>query len=78
MAQNKNSSKLNEVQEAGVKRQGFSKKTDREKISCEVKSIFTHPTRYFACFSFPQVHRKKIRTTNSLERFNEKIRRRTK
>jgi len=67
------------VQEAGVKRQGFSKKSDREKISCEVKSIiFTGPARYFACFSFPQVHRKKIRTTNNLERFNEKIRRRTK
>jgi len=31
-----------------------------------------------ACFSFPQVHRKKISTTNSLERFNEKIRRRIK
>ena len=31
-----------------------------------------------ACFSFPQVRRKKIRTTNSLERFNEKIKRRTK
>ena len=77
------------------------KKSDREKIFCEVKSIFTRPTRYFAlmrakeimqkyesvypkfvqkleegledalaCFSFPAVHRKKIRTTNSLERFN--------
>ena len=83
----------------------FLKKTDREKISCEVKSIFTGPTRYFAlmrakeimqkyeniypkfvqkledalaCFSFPAVHRKKIRTTNNLERFNEKIRRRTR
>ena len=31
-----------------------------------------------ACFSFPQVHRKKIRTTNNLERFNEEIRRRTR
>ena len=29
-----------------------------------------------ACFSFPAVHRKKIRTTNNLERFNEEIRRR--
>jgi len=27
-------------------------------------------------FSFPAVHRKKIRTTNNLERFNEEIRRR--
>ena len=24
-----------------------------------------------ACFSFPAVHRKKIRTTDNLERFNE-------
>ena len=75
------------------------RKNDRGKISYEVKSIFTGPTRYFAlmrakevmeryesiypkftqkleegledalaCFSFPQVHRKKIRTTNNLER----------
>ena len=85
------------------------RKNDREKISYEVKSIFTGPDRYFAsmrakevmeryesvypkfvqkleegledalaCFSFPQVHRKKIRTTNNLERFNEEIRRRTR
>jgi len=87
----------------------YVRKNDREKISCEVKSIFTGPDRYFAlmrakeimqkyeniypkfvqkleegledalaCFSFPAVHRKKIRTTNSLERFNEEIRRRTR
>ena len=31
-----------------------------------------------ACFSFPAAHRKKIRTTNNLERFNEEIRRRTR
>ena len=31
-----------------------------------------------ACFSFPVAHRKKIRTTHSLERFNDKIRRRTR
>ncbi|MBC7189561.1 transposase [Candidatus Aerophobetes bacterium] len=29
-------------------------------------------------FSFPQAHRKKIRTTNGLERLNEDIRRRTR
>lgn len=31
-----------------------------------------------ACFSFPAAHRKRVRTTNSLERFNEEIRRRTR
>lgn len=30
------------------------------------------------CFSFPQEHRKKIRTVNALERLNKEIRRRTK
>ena len=30
------------------------------------------------CFSFPQEHRKKIRTVNSVERLNREIRRRTK
>ena len=30
------------------------------------------------CFHFPPSHRKRIRTTNSLERFNEEIRRRTR
>lgn len=29
------------------------------------------------CFHFPQVHRKRIRTTNGLERFNQEINRRT-
>lgn len=31
-----------------------------------------------ACFSFPPSHRKRIRTTNCLERFNEELRRRTR
>lgn len=31
-----------------------------------------------ACLSFPTSHRRRIRTTNSLERFNEEIRRRTR
>jgi transposase-like protein len=31
-----------------------------------------------ACFHFPPAHRKKIRTTNALERLNEEIRRRTR
>ncbi len=31
-----------------------------------------------SCFHFPSSHRKKIRTTNSLERFNKEIRRRTR
>ena len=31
-----------------------------------------------ACLNFPQEHRKRIRTTNGLERFNQEIRRRTR
>jgi len=31
-----------------------------------------------SCFNFPSSHRKRIRTTNSLERFNEEIKRRTR
>ena len=30
------------------------------------------------CFQFPQEHRKRIRTTNTLERFNEEIDRRSR
>lgn len=32
----------------------------------------------FTCFSFPEQHRKKIRTVNALERLNKEIRRRTR
>ena len=31
-----------------------------------------------SCFHFPVFHRKKVRTTTTLERFNEEIRRRTR
>lgn len=31
-----------------------------------------------ACFSLPEKHRKRLRTTNMLERFNQEIKRRTK
>ena len=31
-----------------------------------------------ACFNFPEEHRKRIRSTNGLERFHEEIRRRTR
>ena len=31
-----------------------------------------------ACFNFPSEHRKRIRTTNSLERLNQEIKRRTR
>ena len=31
---------------------------------------------YLTCFDFPQKHRKRIRTTNSLERLNREIKRR--
>ena len=31
-----------------------------------------------ACFSFPEVHRRRIRSTNGLERFNQELKRRTR
>lgn len=31
-----------------------------------------------ACFSFPEPHRRRIRSTNGLERFNQELKRRTR
>ena len=31
-----------------------------------------------ACFSFPESHRRRIRSTNGLERFNQELKRRTR
>ena len=42
-----------------------------EKLEEEIEETLT-------CFHFPLSHRRRIRTTNSLERLNEEIRRRTK
>jgi len=42
-----------------------------EKLEMGVEETLT-------CYHFPSSHRKRIRTTNSLERFNEEIRRRTR
>jgi len=41
----------------------------------ELKGTFD---KTLSCFHFPSSHRKRIRTTNSLERFNEEIKRRTR
>lgn len=42
-----------------------------EKLEEEIEETLT-------CYHFPSSHRRRIRTTNSLERFNEEIRRRTR
>jgi len=42
-----------------------------EKLKDKIEETFT-------CYHFPSSHRKRIRTTNSLERFNEEMRRRTR
>ncbi len=31
-----------------------------------------------ACYAFPKAHHKRIRSTNSLERFNQELKRRTR
>ncbi len=48
------------------KAQRLLKKIDEEIIDC------------LAVFCFPPSHRKRLRTTNAVERFNEEIRRRTR
>jgi putative transposase len=37
-----------------------------------------HIEEYLSCLAFPESHRRRIRTTNSLERLNQKIKRRTR
>jgi putative transposase len=37
-----------------------------------------HIEECLSCLAFPEVHRRRIRTTNGLERFNQEIKRRTR
>ena len=46
-----------------------------EKIACHLEE---HIEECLACLSFPESHRRRIRTTNSLERFNQELKRRTR
>ncbi len=46
-----------------------------EKVS---EHIEEHIEECLSCLAFPESHRRRIRTTNSLERLNQEIRRRTR
>jgi putative transposase len=46
-----------------------------EKIACHLEE---HIEECLSCLSFPESHRRRIRTTNGLERFNQEIKRRTR
>jgi putative transposase len=45
------------------------------KVACHIEE---HIEECLACLAFPETHRRRIRTTNSLERFNQEIKRRTR
>ena len=42
------------------------------------KHIEEHVEECLSCLAFPETHRRRIRTTNGLERFNQEIKRRTR
>jgi putative transposase len=47
----------------------------RQKVACHLEE---HVEECLACLSFPESHRRRIRTTNGLERFNQELKRRTR
>ena len=47
----------------------------QEKIACHIEE---HIEECLSCLSFPESHRRRIRTTNGQERFNQELRRRTR
>jgi putative transposase len=46
-----------------------------EKIACHLEE---HIEECLACLAFPESHRRRMRTTNGLERFNQELKRRTR
>jgi putative transposase len=46
-----------------------------EKVACHLEE---HIEECLSCLSFPESHRRRIRTTNGLERFNQELKRRTR
>jgi len=46
-----------------------------EKVACHIEE---HVEECLACLCFPESHRRRIRTTNGLERFNQELKRRTR
>ena len=51
------------------------KKKGNEKVA---EHIEEHVEECLACLAFPESHRRRIRTTNGLERLNQEIKRRTR
>jgi putative transposase len=50
----------------------------RESHPKVAEHIEEHMEECLACLSFPESHRRRIRTTNGLERFNQEIKRRSR
>ena len=46
-----------------------------EKVACHLEE---HVEECLACLAFPESHRRRIRTTNALERLNQEIKRRSR
>ncbi len=46
-----------------------------EKVACHLEE---HVEECLACLAFPESHRRRVRTTNGLERFNQELKRRTR
>jgi putative transposase len=46
-----------------------------EKVACHIEE---HIEECLSCLAFPESHRRRIRTTNGLERFNQELKRRTR
>jgi putative transposase len=53
----------------------WRKKKGNEKVACHIEG---HIEECLSCLAFPESHRRRIRTTNGLERLNQEIRRRTR
>jgi putative transposase len=51
------------------------RKNDNEKVA---EHIEEHIEECLACLAFPESHRRRIRTTNGLERLNQEIKRRSR
>jgi putative transposase len=51
------------------------RKKGNEKVACHIEE---HIEECLTCLAFPESHRRRIRTTNGLERLNQKIKRRTR
>jgi transposase-like protein len=53
----------------------WRKKKSNEKVA---EHLEEHIEECLSCLSFPESHRRRIRTTNGLERFNQELKRRTR